>query len=56
MKVKIEADLALTEKRTLPEVAKAIQQKEVTELMEAFPPGEHFKMESQAGTIIITKL
>lgn len=56
MKVKIEADLALTEKRTLQEVAKAIQKPEVTELMEAFPSGEHFKMDSPAGTITITKL
>lgn len=56
MKIKIEADLKLNGKDTLKEIAKAIKQPEVAELMEAYPPGEHFNMESPLGKIIITKL
>jgi hypothetical protein len=55
MKVKIEADLVLNEKETLQAVAGALVRREVRELMEAFPPGEHFTMERPEGTIIITK-
>lgn len=56
MKIKIEADLALTEKQTLKAIANALLKKETIELLEAFPPGEHFKMENETGSIVITKL
>jgi hypothetical protein len=56
MKVKIEADLKLNETETLKAISKALLEWEVAELMKAFPAGEHFKMESQAGNIVITKL
>lgn len=45
MKIKIEADLALTDKQTLKAIANALLKKETIELLEAFPPGEYFKME-----------
>lgn len=56
MKIKIEADLSVNEKQTLIMISNALKQREVAELMEAFPPGEHFKMERPEGTITITKL
>ena len=56
MKIKIEADLALNEKETLQAISKALVQREVKELLEAFPPGEHFTMERPEGKIVITKL
>jgi len=56
MKIKIEADLSVNEKKTLQMISSALLQREVAELMEAFPPGGHFTMERPEGTITITKL
>ncbi len=55
MKVKIEADLAMNEQKTLQAISSALLKKEVRELMEAFPAGEYFKMERPEGSITITK-
>lgn len=57
MKIKIEADVKDADaKKTLVAIAGALLTKEAAELMEAFPPGEHFKMESSMGSITLTKL
>ena len=56
MKIKIEADLSADVKKSLYMISGALIQKDVRELLEAFPPGEHFKMERLEGTITITKL
>lgn len=56
MKIKIEADFALNERQTLRAIVDALKTKECLELLEAFPEGEHFKMDNQYGQIVITKL
>jgi hypothetical protein len=55
MKIKIEADLSVNEKQTLRLISSALLRPEVAELMQAFPAGESFKMESPNGTIVLTK-
>jgi hypothetical protein len=56
MKIKIEADLTLNEKETLQAIRSALQKSETLELLKAFPAGEHFNMENEAGKIVFTKL